>query len=204
MNQIELLEMAIKFHGHKCPAMPLGLRAGWVAMEKLGVERASNKELFCYLETGPAHAMMCFGDGVQVATGCTYGKGNIEKLNYSKIGIILIDVKNKKAVRVNINPEFHKMAIGSQFVQMRKNGIEPKDIAPEIIDPLVEKVMQASDGKLFKISNVFNFDFKPTKSTFELHECEKCGETVFATAIRIVDGKTLCLPCSEYEKAPAV
>ncbi|MFQ5721150.1 MAG: FmdE family protein, partial [Candidatus Aminicenantales bacterium] len=125
MEKEELLEMAIKFHGHKCPAMPLGLRAGWATLKKLGVERASNKELFCYLETGPAHAMMCFGDGVQVATGCTYGKANIEKLHYSKIGLILIDVKNKKAVRVSINPEFHKMAIGSQFVQMRKKGVEP-------------------------------------------------------------------------------
>jgi len=204
MNQKELLEMAIKFHGHKCPAMPLGLRAGWAAMKKLGAERASNKELFCYLETGPAHAMMCFGDGVQVATGCTYGKGNIEKLNYSKIGIIVIDVKNRKAVRVSINPEFHKMAIGSQFVQMRKDGIEPKDISPEIIDPLVEKVMQAPEEKLFKISNIFDFDFKPKKSTFELHECEKCGETVFATAVRLAEGKILCIPCSEYEKAPSV
>ena len=204
MNQKELLEMAIKFHGHKCPAMPLGLRAGWAALKKLGAERASNKELFCYLETGPAHAMMCFGDGVQVATGCTYGKGNIEKLNYSKIGIIVIDVKNKKAVRVSINPEFHKMAIGSQFVQMRKDGIEPKDISPEIVDPLVEKVIQAPDEKLFKISNIFDYDFNPKKSTFELYECEKCGETVFASSVRIVDGKTLCLPCSEYEKAPSV
>lgn len=204
MEKEELLEMAIKFHGHKCPAMPLGLRAGWAALKKLGVERASNKELFCYLETGPAHAMMCFGDGVQVATGCTYGKANIEKLHYSKIGLILIDVKNKKAVRVSINPEFHKMAIGSQFVQMRKKGVEPKDISPEIVDPLVEKVMNTSDEKLFKISDVFDYKLKPKKSTFELYECEKCGETVFASGVRIVDNKSFCIPCWEYEKAPSV
>ena len=99
MLEKELLEAGIKFHGHKCPAMPLGLRAGLTAMKKLGVVHASNKELYCFLETGPSHAMMCFGDGVQVATGCTYGKGNIEKLNYSKTAIILIDVKTKRAIR---------------------------------------------------------------------------------------------------------
>jgi len=39
-----LLESAIAFHGHKCPAMPLGIRVGLAAMKALGVERASNKE----------------------------------------------------------------------------------------------------------------------------------------------------------------
>ncbi|MCD6377814.1 MAG: formylmethanofuran dehydrogenase, partial [Planctomycetes bacterium] len=56
-----LLDMGIAFHGHKCPAMPLGIRAGLAAMEALGVERASNKELYCLCEIGPAHATMCFG-----------------------------------------------------------------------------------------------------------------------------------------------
>jgi len=44
----ELLDIAVKFHEHRCPAMPLGLRAGLVAMQRLEVERASNKELFCF------------------------------------------------------------------------------------------------------------------------------------------------------------
>ncbi|WP_425498050.1 FmdE family protein [Klebsiella pneumoniae] len=33
------------FHGHKCPAMPLGYRAAQAAMRALGVERAEDKEL---------------------------------------------------------------------------------------------------------------------------------------------------------------
>ena len=36
-------QTALAFHGNKCPAMPIGLRAGLVAMKRLGVERASNK-----------------------------------------------------------------------------------------------------------------------------------------------------------------
>ena len=27
-NLNELLELGLKFHGHKCPAMPMGLKAG--------------------------------------------------------------------------------------------------------------------------------------------------------------------------------
>ncbi|HAM45070.1 MAG TPA: hypothetical protein DCM67_08640 [Propionibacteriaceae bacterium] len=35
-----LLELGLAFHGHKCPAMPMGLRAGLAALEALGVQRA--------------------------------------------------------------------------------------------------------------------------------------------------------------------
>lgn len=38
----DLLEAGQKFHGHKCPAMPMGLRAGEAALEALGVERAAD------------------------------------------------------------------------------------------------------------------------------------------------------------------
>lgn len=167
-------------------------------MRKLGVERASNKELFCFLEVGPAHAMMCFGDGVQTTTGCTYGKGNIEKLNYRKKAITLVDVKSKKAVRVVVNPDFQKKGPASKFVQLRKEGVEPKDIASDIVDPAIENIMKQPDDVLFKISEVFDYDFKGKKSTFEWYECGKCGEVVFAHGIRVKDDKKLCIPCSGY------
>ncbi|RKY08413.1 MAG: formylmethanofuran dehydrogenase [Planctomycetota bacterium] len=195
-----LLKMAIGFHGHKCPAMPLGLRAGLAAMKKLGVEHAANKELYCICETGFAHATMCFVDGVQVATGCTFGKSNIEKLDYEKNAITLIDVRGKKAVRVVLNPDFQKKGLGSKFVQMRSQGIEPQDIDAEIVDPMIENIMAQPEEKLFKISDVFDYGFKGKKGTFEWQQCENCGELVFAHGIRIKNGKKLCIPCSEYEK----
>jgi len=194
----ELLELGIKFHGHKCPAMPLGLRAGLAAMKKLGVEHsACNKELYCLCETGFAHATMCFVDGVQVATGCTFGKSNIEKLDYEKNAITLIDVKKKRAVRIALNPEFQKKGLASKFVQMRKKGIEPMDIVSEIVDPMIENIMKQPDEILFKISEVFDYDFKGKKGTFEWYECESCGEVVFAHGVRIKNGKKVCIPCSE-------
>jgi len=196
-----ILEMAIRFHGHKCPAMPLGLRAGLAAMKKLGIQKAAcNKELYCLCETGFAHATMCFVDGVQVATGCTFGKSNIEKLNYEKNAITLIDVKNKKAVRVALNPEFQKKGLGSKFVQLRSQGIEPQDIDAEIVDPMIENIMKQPDEVLFVISDVFDCDFKGKKGTFEWLACERCGEVVFAHGIRVKNGKHLCIPCSGYNQ----
>lgn len=193
----DLLKTGIEFHGHKCPAMPLGMRAGLAALKKLGVERASNKELYCYSETGPSHATACFVDGLQVSTGCTFGKGNIEKLNLGKSAFTLVDIKNKRAVRVSLNPDFQAKSLSSEFVNQRKKGVEPKDIRSEIVDPAVEKITTIEDSDMLKIEEVKNFDFKSKKGTFDWERCSKCGEIVFSTGLRVVDGKHYCITCSE-------
>ena len=98
-NFQEIFETGLKFHGHKCPAMPMGLKAGLAAMKALGVERSQDKELYVISETGKGHAAGCFLDGIMTATGCTYGKSNIEKRYYNKMAFTLIDTKTGRAVR---------------------------------------------------------------------------------------------------------
>lgn len=39
VNPKDWLEFGIKFHGHECPAMAMGLRVGAAAMNALGVDR---------------------------------------------------------------------------------------------------------------------------------------------------------------------
>jgi hypothetical protein len=80
----DLLDLGLKFHGHKCPAMPMGLRTGLAAMNALGVEHAADGQLVALVEIDEDHCATCFADGVQVATGCTLGKGNIRRLGYGK------------------------------------------------------------------------------------------------------------------------
>jgi formylmethanofuran dehydrogenase subunit E len=138
MNNIqEYFETGLKFHGHKCPAMPMGLRAGVAAMKALAVERSKDKELFVEAETGSGHAAGCFLDGVMTATGCTYGKSNIKKLYYSKMAFTLIETKTGRAVRVSLKPEFFEKALNSPFVQERKKGVPPQDIPASMAMGLV-------------------------------------------------------------------
>ena len=47
MLDAELLTLGLKFHGHKCPAMPMGLRAGVAAMRALGVEPGPGQGTVC-------------------------------------------------------------------------------------------------------------------------------------------------------------
>jgi formylmethanofuran dehydrogenase subunit E len=69
VNPQEWLEFGQKFHGHKCPAMPNGLRVAAAAMNKLGVERTGDGALLAILDLGENHCATCFADGVQVITG---------------------------------------------------------------------------------------------------------------------------------------
>lgn len=84
-----ILDQALAFHGHKCWASTAGVRLGLVAMEALGASRSGAKQLHAVIETGDYHGGMCFGDGIQSTTGCTFGKGNIEKIGEGNFAVTL-------------------------------------------------------------------------------------------------------------------
>jgi len=196
----DFLNVALEFHGHKCPAMPMGLRAGLAAMKALGVERAKDKELIVEAETGKGHAAGCFLDGVMVATGCTYGKANIQKLYYNKMAFTLIDAKSGKAIRVSLKPGFFEKALQSPFVQQRQKGVPPQDISAEITNPLVERILNLPESEFLDISQVFHKEMKKGATNFEVRRCSKCGEAVFTDKLKEApEGKLLCIPCSEAE-----
>ncbi|SMO36628.1 formylmethanofuran dehydrogenase subunit E [Balnearium lithotrophicum] len=196
----ELLELGFKFHGHKCPAMPMGLRAGLKAMEVLGVERAQDKELYVIAETGKGHAAGCFLDGIMVATGCTYGKSNIEKKYWDKMAFTLIDTETNRAVRVSLKPKFFEQALKSPFVEMRKKGIPPQDIPYEVLKPLLDKILTMPEEQFLDISEVFEYKLERKPGCFKAEPCAICGEMTFEKALRVKGGKHVCIPCSGYEK----
>jgi len=200
MTYDELLELGQKFHGHKCPAMPLGLRAALAAMDKLGVERATDKQLMALIELDDDHCATCFGDGIQVASGCTFGKGNIKKLHYGKWGVTLIDKKSKRAVRVVAKAETMKKNKESEFMQLRASGVPASQIAYEVVKPLIEMVSSAPQDALFNVSEVFEHDWQDVPNSFESTVCESCGESVVTRNARVKDGKVVCIPCSGYER----
>jgi formylmethanofuran dehydrogenase subunit E len=202
MNKFEeFLNIGLEFHGHRCPAMPMGLKAGMAAMAALGVERAQDKELYVKSETGKGHAAGCFLDGIMTATGCTYGKSNIEKLYYNKMAFTLIDQKSGRAVRVSLKPDFFEKALQSPFVQKRKAGVPPQDIEPEIADPLINRVLSLAGEDFLDIGEVYTVDVKKGKGVFTTKRCEQCGEVTFVNKLRETeDGKAVCIPCSGYDQ----
>jgi len=63
-----------RFHGHLGPYAVIGYRMGLLANEKLGDDPFAKHAVAL---TGITTPISCIVDGIQLASGCTLGKGNI-------------------------------------------------------------------------------------------------------------------------------
>ncbi len=193
VNAKDWLLIGQKFHGHKCPAMPNGLRVAEAAMNKLGVERTGDSSLHAIVELGDNHCATCFADGVQVITGCTFGKGNIEKTHKGKWGLTLIDKKTNRAVRALPKAEAMMQTKKTSFFKdYREKGVPPTQVPDEVVQPLVDKVMNAPAEMIMEVSDVFEFKWNEPKHSYNSGACEMCGEMVIAEYTVIQNEKRVC------------
>ena len=194
----ELYKVGLALHGHKCPAMPLGLRAGLAAMEALGVEHAPDGQLTALVEMDRNHCSTCFADGVQVATGCTFGKGNIRSLGYGKFALTLIDNKTSRSVRVIPTVKTMRRNQESEFLGLRKKGTPASQIDPALSEPLTDAVLADPVEALFKVEPIKQVASAPMlPHAFDTIICAECGEMAVERYARVKHGKIVCMPCAE-------
>ena len=199
-TQIKLPDWTWEFHGHRCPFMPIGYRMGVVAMRELGMEKVRDHGAFALPEMGVGHPQTCMMDGVMAATGCTYGKLMMERLNYGKVATILY-APGKGAVRVYLNSDFQDLLGKEEFFTYRKKGVEPSDIPQAVTDSAVKLVMETPEEKMFNLEKLPDFSFGRPKGSFAKAKCSKCGEYVFERYLRVADGKNVCIPCSGFKES---
>ena len=198
INPKDFLKAGQQLHGHKCPAMPQGLRAGAAAMNKLGVERAKVSELIALVELGDHHCAHCFADGVQMITGCTFGKGNIKQLNYGKFGLTLIDKATGRSVRVVPKADVQMQSKKTKFfTEYRMKGIPASKVPPEFIEPLIDKVMNMPEDQLLNISEITPYELPKHPDVYSSFVCEECGDMVVESYARVFEGRKVCIPCQE-------
>lgn len=197
LNPKEWLEFGQKFHGHKCPAMPMGLRVGAAAMNKLGVERAMDGQIIALVGLGDNHCATCYADGLQVIMGTTFGKGNIQKTHKGKWAVTVIDKKTGRAVRVT--PTAQAMLANKQtdfFKEYREKGVPASMVPDNVVDPLIQKVMNAPDDMLLSVSEVFDYKLEEHPHSFNSFVCEECGEMTVMEYGRIKGEKKVCMDCA--------
>ena len=193
-NINDLLMTAFDFHGHKCPALLLGLRSVIAAMKVLMVERSTDQELYIISETGDDHAGGCFVDGLMVATGCTFGKGNIEKTNCDKFAFTLIDTVSQRAVRATLLKENIEMLMHSRFVEERKRGKSPMEIPADFMSPLMASVLSKSEKNFIDFGAVIDWKWEQKPKTYDTSYCDYCGELTFVSKLVEKENKKIC-PC---------
>jgi len=200
MTDHEILLDTLKFHGHRCWASVAGVRVGLAALRTLGVKRSGGTQLYAILETGEEHGGMCYGDGVQYTTGCTFGKGNIRKEPRGKLAFTLIDKDSNRAVRVSYKPTLQKQIAASAFMQQRAAGYQPDEIPEADQMALVDLVWNAPEADILTVGEVLTYDHNWLPEVMGFTKCESCGELVAHAYVRLVGERKMCIPCSGYDR----
>ncbi|MDD4910025.1 MAG: formylmethanofuran dehydrogenase subunit E family protein [Candidatus Omnitrophica bacterium] len=93
MNKATLRE-AVRFHGHLGPWLVLGLLMGPYALKK--IRAGKYFKLRVKVWGAGERPKSCLIDGLQLSTGATYGKGNIEKLKGPRVRVLFHNLENNK------------------------------------------------------------------------------------------------------------
>jgi formylmethanofuran dehydrogenase subunit E len=201
MDPNEFIRLGTLAHGHACPPLVLGVRAGLVAMNRLGVGRALDRELFAFVELGSDHYAQGFADGIQFATGCTFGKDLIIRIPQGKASVRLVDQSTGRAIRVTPRPEtIARLERSAWFRAGATHGRFAKECA-HLAGPATDELLSASDDALFTASAVFPLRIADPRPTFESVVCEMCGESVLTPYAREVAHHRICIACAERREA---
>ncbi len=163
----------VNFHGHSCPGVAIGYRMAKAAMERLSEARAKDEEIVAIVENNA-----CGVDAVQYLTGCTFGKGNFIFKDYGKQVYTFYSRNTGKGVRV----VFHGRGIPAIE---RKNREE-----------MINWLLSADESDIISITQVDIEEPEPAK-IFPSVKCALCGEMVMETRTRQLNGKYVCIPCTQ-------
>ena len=192
---------AVKFHGHACPGLAIGYRVATLALQEMGL-RARDEELVAIVENNS-----CAVDAIQFFCGCTFGKGNLIFKDYGKHVYTFIKRPGPEAVRIAVtwtpppeDPETE--AMWKRYAE----GDRSPEVTAVVQDRKVRRmqsVLEAEDAALFEVRRVVVGMPEPAR-IYKSIPCASCSENVMETRTRTVDGKVLCIPCSEKkETSPA-
>lgn len=184
----------IRFHGHSCPGLAIGIRAAELARQELG--DVSDADMVCIAETD-----MCGVDAVQFLTGCTFGKGNLIHRDYGKMAFSFFDRKSGRGVRCLLRPEARGDLGGEMSALHQKIAAGEAD---EKDQTRCETLRREMTDHMMTADLPALFDVMPPREPMPRGAriltsltCEACGEAAMESRTRRFAGKTLCLPCFE-------
>jgi formylmethanofuran dehydrogenase subunit E len=167
----------VKFHGHECPGLAIGYRMASAAMAALVSQRAADEELVAIVENDA-----CGVDALQCVTGCTFGKGNLLFRDFGKHVYTIYSRSTREGVRVVFHGE--KM---------------PEDIEDDR-EAVALWILSAPDESMISVTPVSVPEPEPARVMTSV-PCARCGEGVMASKTRDIQGRALCIPCFEKQRA---
>ena len=167
---------AVQFHGHSCVGLAMGYRMTQTALDHFSFERAEDEEMVAIVENDA-----CGVDAVQFLSGCTFGKGNLVFKDYGKMVYTFFHRTSGKAIRISRKSNFRTKLSDTQISSEER----------------INLILTSPEKDIMQIEEI-NMQEPEYSRIFDTVLCEICGESVVESKIRMLDGKTVCIPC--YEK----
>jgi formylmethanofuran dehydrogenase subunit E len=199
-----LLKKAGELHGHFCPYVALGVRAGYAALKTLGIEQnVGMEEVIAIVETNN-----CFSDGVQMTAGCSFANN---ALIYHDLGKTAVTVAKRdgQAVRVAVRadystsfderyPEAHEL-----FEKIVANREKPTRGERARLSKLWAetsyKQLDLPEREIFTVEKK-QISLPPYAPIHDSAICAVCGESVMETKARLRDDEPVCIACAGGER----
>ena len=189
----EMIEQTIRFHGHSCPGLAIGMRVAELALSEFA--HAEDEEVVAVVETD-----MCAVDAVQFLTGCTFGKGNFVHLDYGKNAFSFYRRSDGKGLRISVKPELFEVeddiAALQKIAARRELSAEEKERLDRARKARIKKIMESELKNLFEVKP-HGGPVPRRARILESLVCESCGERAMESRTRRLMGKTVCIPCFE-------
>jgi len=190
-----LLYEAGALHGHVCPFLALGVKAGAHALDRIGAASSGMEDVVAVVETNS-----CFSDGIQFSTGCTFGNNALIYRDYGKTAVTVAE-RGGDAVRIlvredvmeDLDPEASELF--EKVVKDREATAEEEERFGELWTDAAFDALQKPVHEVFEVEEV-----EPGVPEYApIHEdarCDECGETVMAAKTVQREGRTLCRDCA--------
>ena len=195
-----LLRKAGELHGHFCPYVALGVRAGVIALKSLGIEQnLGMEEVVAIVETNN-----CFSDGIQFVTGCTFANN---ALIYRDLGKTAVTVAKRdgQAVRVAVRADYadsFDVRYPEAAALFQKIVAERQEPTPEEQEQLMRlwaetsyKQLEVPEEELFTVQHL-QIETPTYAPILASVTCAVCGESVMETRARVRDGEPVCIACA--------
>jgi len=197
LNQ-ELIEKSKEFHGHWCPGLAIGIRAGEWVRKNLGT--STDEEIVAVVENDA-----CGVDAIQVLTGCTFGKGNLIYRDQGKHAYSFHRRRDGKSARLVLDSQ--KMGSGpdEKVALIFQKDLQGEPLTDEEKEALkafrmgwAKAIMEADLEDVFEIKEAGP---APQRARIiKSIECAECGEPTMETRTRNMFGQTLCQTCFEKKE----
>jgi formylmethanofuran dehydrogenase subunit E len=197
----ELLVQAARLHGHYCAGLALGVAAGHAALKRLGFDNTGMEELLAVVECNN-----CFVDGIQMATGCSFGNNALIYKDLGKTAVTLMSRKTDSAVRIATKPRAWDREDASdrdreaadlfrRVVKERQNDPEASKRMKELFREKSFETVTMPEEELFDITDV-PAAFPEYAPILDSETCSRCGEQFMGSKKAGGEGEPVCLACA--------